>query len=192
MAEITPSSTIGPYFSIGLVPSQFGGRDLFVNSIVTPDVSGERIRIEGRVFDGDGAIVPDAVVEIWQADAAGRYAHPRDGAKPNATFRGFGRSGTSAEGKYWFETIRPGPVAGPDGTQQAPHIAVNLFARGVLKQMTTRIYFSDEKTNDKDPVLALVPADRRRTLIAVRDPNAALYRFDIHMQGPDETVFFEA
>jgi len=192
LAEITPSSTVGPYFTIGLVPSQFGGRDIFFNSIVTPDVNGERIRIEGRVFDGDGAVIPDAVVEIWQADAAGRYAHPRDGALPNAAFRGFGRSGTDAEGKYWFETIKPGPVAGPNGAPQAPHIAVNIFARGVLKQMTTRIYFSDEVANAEDPILALVPADRRHTLIANRDAKSALYRFDIHLQGVDETVFFEA
>ena len=192
MAGITPSSTVGPYFSIGLVPSAFGGRDIFFNNIVTADVSGKRIRIEGRVFDGDGAIIPDAVVEIWQADAAGRYAHPRDGALPNAAFKGFGRSGTDAQGKYWFETIKPGSVAGPNSVPQAPHIAVNVFARGVLKQMTTRIYFSDEKANDKDPILALAPADRRHTLIAVRDGNAPLYRFDIRLQGENETVFFEA
>lgn len=195
MSGITPSSTVGPYFLYGLVPSTYGGTDIIFNSLLTPDVSGERIRIEGRIFDGDGAVIPDAMVEIWQADAEGKLNHAA-GAKAgaNTAFKGFGRSPTNAEGDYLFETIRPGPVAGPNGNPQAPHIAVNVFARGVLRHLTTRIYFSDEKANAEDAILGLVPADRRDTLIAKRHDRdgAIVYRFDIHLQGDNETVFFEA
>src|SRR3569833_1500011 len=134
MSGITPSATVGPYFLYGLVPSYYGGRDLATNNLVTPDVTGERIRIEGRVLDGDGVPIPDALIEIWQADGSGRYAHPGDTrALPNAAFKGFGRASTDDEGRYFFETIKPGAVPSPDGTMQAPHIAVNFFARGVLK-----------------------------------------------------------
>jgi protocatechuate 3,4-dioxygenase, alpha subunit len=195
MAGITPSATVGPFFLFGLIPSTYGGTDIITNNLVTPDASGEKIRVEGRVFDGDGVPVPDALVEIWQADAAGRYAHPADTrALPNARFKGFGRSPTDAEGRYAFDTIKPGAVPGPSGKLQAPHIAVNLFSRGVLKQMVTRIYFSDEAANSGDPVLDLVPEDRRETLIAKRQyrDGQAVYAFDFRMQGQDETVFFEA
>jgi protocatechuate 3,4-dioxygenase alpha subunit len=195
VAGITPSATVGPFFLYGLIPSTVGGTDIVSNDLVTPDVSGERIRLTGRVFDGDGAPVPDALIEIWQADAAGRYASPVDArALPNAAFKGFGRAATNEAGEYGFRTIRPGPVPGPNGQQQAPHILMNVFARGVLKQMVTRIYFSDEPANAADPVLALVPADRRATLIAVRQNEAGEsgYRLDIHLQGERETVFFEA
>jgi protocatechuate 3,4-dioxygenase alpha subunit len=195
MAGITPSATVGPFFLFGLIPSTYGGTDIITNNLVTPDASGEKIRIEGRVFDGDGVPVPDALIEIWQADAAGRYAHPADTrALPNARFKGFGRSSTDSEGRYSFDTIKPGAVPGPNGKMQAPHIAVNLFSRGVLKQMVTRIYFSDEAANSADPVLGLVPEDRRATLIGQRqDRNGqAVYAFDFRMQGQDETVFFEA
>jgi protocatechuate 3,4-dioxygenase alpha subunit len=195
MAGITPSATVGPFFLFGLVPSTYGGTDIITNNLVTPDASGEKIRLEGRVLDGDGIPVPDALIEIWQADAAGRYAHPADTrALPNARFKGFGRSPTDNEGRYTFDTIKPGAVPGPNGAMQAPHIAVNLFSRGVLKQMVTRIYFSDEAANSGDPVLSLVPQDRRATLIATRqDRNGqAVYAFDFRMQGEDETVFFEA
>jgi protocatechuate 3,4-dioxygenase, alpha subunit len=192
---ITPSATVGPFFLFGLVPSTYGGSDIIGNNVVTPDVSGERIRIEGRVTDGDGVPVPDALVEIWQADAAGRYAHPADKrALPNAAFKGFGRSPTDDEGRFSFETIKPGRVPGPNGQMQAPHVAVNLFSRGILKHMVTRIYFSDEPANAADPVLALVPQDRRKTLIATRSERSGqpTYRFDIRMQGQEETVFFDA
>jgi protocatechuate 3,4-dioxygenase, alpha subunit len=197
MPGITPSSTVGPFFLFGLVPSTIGGADIITSNLVTPDVSGERIRIEGIVFDGDGAPLPDAVLEIWQADAAGRYAHAAaSGPRPNTAFRGFGRAATDVDGRFRFDTIKPGHVAGPNGAQaQAPHILVNIFARGVLKQMVTRIYFSDEAANnDADPVLMLVPPDRRATLVAVREAggDGPLYRFDIHLQGERETVFFEA
>jgi protocatechuate 3,4-dioxygenase alpha subunit len=195
MAGITPSATVGPFFLFGLIPSTYGGTDIITNNLVTPDASGEKIRIEGRVFDGDGAPVPDALIEIWQADAAGRYAHPADTrALPNARFKGFGRSPTDSEGRYSFDTIKPGAVPGPNGQIQAPHIAVNLFSRGVLKQMVTRIYFSDEAANSSDPVLGLVPQGRRATLVAQRRARDGqpVYAFDFRMQGEDETVFFEA
>jgi protocatechuate 3,4-dioxygenase alpha subunit len=195
MAGITPSATVGPFFLFGLVPSTYGGEDVITNNLVTPDVSGERIRIEGRVLDGDGAPIPDAMLEIWQADAAGRYAHPADTrALPNATFKGFGRAPTDSEGRYAFDTIKPGAVPGPNGKMQAPHIAVNLFSRGVLKQMVSRIYFSDEAANAADPVLDLVPPARRATLIARREEGdgTPVYRLDFKLQGDSETVFFEA
>ncbi|MBN8919439.1 MAG: protocatechuate 3,4-dioxygenase subunit alpha [Rhizobiales bacterium] len=195
MSGITPSATVGPFFLFGLVPSSLGGTDIATNDLVTPDASGERIRIEGRVLDGDGAVVPDALVEIWQADAQGRYASPADTrARPNATFKGFGRAATDAEGRYAFETMKPGAVPAPGGGTQAPHILVNLFARGVVKQMVTRIYFSDEAANAADPVLALVPAERRNTLVANRRERdgRTVYIFDFHLQGDAETVFFEA
>jgi protocatechuate 3,4-dioxygenase alpha subunit len=189
---ITPSSTVGPYFLYGLIPSTYGGHDIITNSLITPDVAGERIRVEGRVFDGDGAVVPDALLEAWQADAAGRFDHASASlTRGNSAFKGFGRAATDADGRYWFETIKPGRVAGPDGKPQAPHITVNLFARGVLKQMPTRIYFSDED-NDGDPILALVPEARRATLIAQRNAPSPVevYTFDIRLQGENETVFF--
>jgi protocatechuate 3,4-dioxygenase, alpha subunit len=195
MAGITPSATVGPFFLFGLVPSTYGGEDVITNNLVTPDASGEKIRIEGRVLDGDSAPIPDAMLEIWQADAAGRYAHPADArALPNAAFKGFGRSPTDSEGRYAFDTIKPGAVPGPNGRMQAPHIAVNLFSRGVLKQMVSRIYFSDEAANAADPVLDLVPPARRATLIARREERdgAPVYRLDFKLQGDDETVFFEA
>ncbi|MBX6426576.1 MAG: protocatechuate 3,4-dioxygenase subunit alpha [Variibacter sp.] len=195
MAGLTPSQTVGPFFLFGLVPSTAGGVDIVTNDLVTPDVAGERIRIEGRVLDGDLKPVPDALIEIWQADATGRYAAPADSrARPNTAFKGFGRAPTDDEGRYGFHTIKPGPVPGPNGTMQAPHILVNLFARGLLKQMVTRIYFSDEPANATDPILALVPEDRRATLIAQRSERdgIAVYTFDVRLQGDDETVFFEA
>jgi protocatechuate 3,4-dioxygenase, alpha subunit len=192
---ITPSQTVGPFFKYGLTPSgQYDWNDAFTNNLVTPDVSGDRIRVEGKVLDGDGAPIPDAMLEIWQADAQGRFADPQDKrALPNATFRGFGRCGTDANGGYSFDTIKPGPVPDPDGRPQAPHLLLAVFARGMLRHLYTRIYFGDEAGNSSDPVLALVPADRRATLIAKRQPgngNAA-YQLDLRLQGEGETVFFD-
>lgn len=194
MAGLTPSQTVGPYFAYGLTPgSKYEWNDAFSNDLVTPDATGDRIRIAGQVFDGDGAVIPDAMLEIWQADAQGRYANPRDTrALPNATFKGFGRCGAGAKGEFSFDTIKPGTVPDPDGKPQAPHILLAVFARGMLLHLYTRIYFDDEaEKNAGDPILALVPAERRATLIARREAGGATYRFDIHLQGDDETVFFD-
>ena len=191
---ITPSQTVGPFFAYGLTSNgKYDWNDAFTNNLVTPDTSGERIRIEGRVFDGDGAPVPDCMLEIWQADAQGRFSDPQDQrALPNSSFKGFGRCGTDANGGYVFDTIKPGMVPDPDGQPQAPHILLAIFARGMLLQNYTRIYFDGEAGNAADPVLALVPADRRATLIATRRPGSgsAVYRLDINIQGDNETVFF--
>jgi protocatechuate 3,4-dioxygenase alpha subunit len=191
---ITPSQTVGPYFAYGLTPSgKYAWNDAFTNNLVTPDTSGERIRVEGKVFDGDGQIVPDCMLEVWQADAQGRFADPQDKrALPNSTFRGFGRCGTDKNGFYSFDTIKPGQVADPDGKPQAPHVLLAVYARGMLLHLYTRIYFDGEAANAADPVLALVPADRRATLIATRKPGAAsTYHFDVRLQGDNETVFFD-
>lgn len=190
---ITPSQTVGPFFKYGLTPNgEYGWNDAFTNSTLTPDVSGARIWIEGRVFDGDGVVVPDVMLEIWQADAQGRFADPQDKrALPNASFRGFARCGTDKDGNYGFETIKPGAVPDPDGKPQAPHILLAVFGRGMLRHLYTRIYFSDEAGNAADPVLALVPADRRATLTAVREAGKPVYRLDLRLQGDDETVFFD-
>jgi protocatechuate 3,4-dioxygenase, alpha subunit len=192
---ITPSQTVGPFFKYGLTSGgQYDWNDAFTGNLVTPDVSGERIRVEGRVFDGDGQPVPDAMLEIWQADAQGRFSDPQDKrALPNSSFRGFGRCGTDGNGGYLFDTIKPGPVPDADGKAQAPHILLAIFARGMLLHNFTRIYFEGEAANATDPVLALVPPDRRATLMAVRQPGSgnAVYRLDIRLQGEDETVFFD-
>jgi protocatechuate 3,4-dioxygenase, alpha subunit len=192
---ITPSQTVGPFFAYGLTSNgKYEWNDAFTSNLVTPDTSGERIRVEGRVVDGDGQPVPDCMLEIWQADSQGRFADPKDKrALPNAAFRGFGRCGTDASGGYAFDTIRPGSVSDPDGKPQAPHLLLAIFARGMLLHNFTRVYFDGEAANAADPVLALVPAERRRTLIATRESGAgnAVYRLDIHLQGDNETVFFD-
>jgi len=195
MSNITPSQTVGPYFKYGLTPgNDYAWNDAFGNNLVTPDVSGERIRIVGQVFDGDGKPVPDSMMEIWQADAQGRFADPQDGsAIQNAAFKGFGRCGSDSDGGFSFHTVKPGSVPGPDGKPQAPHILLAVFARGMTQQAITRIYFAGEPANATDQILALVPAARRATLIAKREAGegAVTYRFDVHLQGDDETVFFD-
>jgi protocatechuate 3,4-dioxygenase, alpha subunit len=192
---ITPSQTVGPFFKYGLTPDgKYNWNDAFTNNLVTPDTSGERIRVEGRVLDGDGQPVGDCMLEIWQADAQGRFSDPQDQrALPNSAFRGFGRCGTDPNGDYAFDTIRPGQVPDPDGKLQAPHLLLAIFARGMLLHNYTRIYFDGEAANAADSVLALVPADRRATLIAARKPGngSAVYGFDVRLQGDDETVFFD-
>ena len=190
---VTPSQTVGPYFAYGLTSNgKYDWNDAFSNNLVTSDTSGERIRVEGRVFDGDGTPMVDCMLEIWQADAQGRFSDPQDKrALPNSSFRGFGRVGTDGKGGYAFDTIKPGQVADPDGKMQAPHLVLAVFARGMLLHLYTRIYFDGEASNAADPVLALVPADRRHTLIAARASGSAVYRLDIHMQGDNETVFFD-
>lgn len=191
----TASQTVGPYFAYGLTPQQYGYpmESIAGPSMVTADTQGERIRIEGRVFDGEGAVIPDAMIEIWQADGSGRYAHPADGRATNASFKGFGRcgTGTDPQNKFWFDTVKPASVDG----EQAPHVNVIVFMRGLLLHAYTRVYFSDESAaNARDRVLSSVPIERRETLIAAREAGAGgvVYRFDIHMQGDRETVFFDA
>lgn len=190
----TPSQTVGPFFAYGLTPHQYGYQMASIadGDLLTPEVEGERIRLEGRVFDGEGAPIHDAMIEIWQADAQGRYAHPADTRGSNVGFKGFGRvgTGTDPEMRYVFNTIKPGAV----GDGEAPYINVIVFARGLLNHLFTRIYFSDEAAaNAGDAVLAGVPENRRQTLVAQREdgPGGAVYRFDIHLQGERETVFFD-
>ncbi len=190
----TPSQTVGPYFAYGLTPEQYRYpfRSLVGNVLADADTDGEHIRIEGRVLDGDGTAIDDAMVEIWQADAQGRYAHPGDPRGSNATFVGFGRvgTGTDPQHRFSFQTIKPGPI----GDGSAPHLNVVLFMRGMLSHVYTRIYFSDEQAaNAADPVLSQLDETRRGTLIAQREDTAGgpVYRLDIHMQGEAETVFFD-
>jgi protocatechuate 3,4-dioxygenase alpha subunit len=184
----TASATVGPYLHIGLTPLQ-------VNDIAKDASTGEKIMISGRVLDGEGQPVPDALIEFWQANANGRYAHPEDtqGKPLDGKFTGFGRVPTDKEGRYSFLTVKPGAVPGPGNTLQAPHIVVCLFMRGMLRHLYTRIYFSDEAAaNANDPVLGLVEdASRKPTLIADRASGKAEYRWDIRMQGEGETVFFD-
>ena len=203
MSDITPSQTVGPYFAYGLAPHSrcdwqpsphYDSKQTVGANLITPDASGQKVRIEGRVLDGDGKPINDAMIEIWQADEQGRYMHARgEKPRPNAKFTGFGRSATDKDGVYVFDTIKPGSVPGPEGKPQAPHIVVCIFSRGMLRQVYTRLYFSDEAANGADPILALVSADRRDTLIAHKQPGsgAAVYRFDIRVQGENETVFFD-
>ncbi|KUL95165.1 protocatechuate 3,4-dioxygenase [Bosea sp. WAO] len=183
--ELTPSQTIGPFFAYALTPRAYGGKELATEQVAPEGVAGERIRIEGVVYDGDGVPVGDAMLETWQADAEGRF-----NAAGNAGFTGFGRAETSAEGAYFIETVRPGALLGPNGAMQAPHLTVSVFARGLLIRLATRIYFDDEPGNTADPVLALVPEERRATLIARRGADG-VYRFDVRLQGEGETVFFD-
>jgi protocatechuate 3,4-dioxygenase alpha subunit len=184
MPGLTPSQTVGPYFHVGL-PFETGA------SLVTEATLGRRIRIEGTVRDGAGSPVPDALVEIWQANAAGAYRHPSDdrGVVLDPAFDGFGRCPTDSDGRFTFDTIKPGAVPDHLGRPQAPHVLVCLSARGLLLHLYTRIYFEDELGNSEDPVLGVIPEARRRTLVASR--SGETYRFDIHLQGPDETVFFD-
>jgi protocatechuate 3,4-dioxygenase alpha subunit len=188
----TPSQTVGPFYHYALDRPAWA-------DLTADGASGEKIHIEGRILDGDRVPVFDAFLEIWQANEAGKYAHPEDSQdKPlDVRFRGFGRVGTDAEGRFRFTTIRPGRVAGRGNTLQAPHINIAIFGRGLLKQLTTRLYFADQKeANESDPVLSAIddPA-ARKTLLAekVAAPAGAIptYRFDIILQGDGETVFFE-
>jgi len=183
----TTSQTVGPFFSIGL-------ERLNCAELAGPGVAGERVTIEGRVVDADGVGVPDAIVELWQANSYGKYEHPDDQQdKPvEAGFRGYGRIPTDEDGKFRFTTIKPGAVPGPDGKLQAPHIAVSVFMRGLLRRLVTRIYFPDEPGNAGDFALSLVEVERHGTLIARKTRGTdGLLKWDVIMQGPGETVFFD-
>jgi protocatechuate 3,4-dioxygenase alpha subunit len=180
------NQTVGPYLHIGL--DWLTTRDL-----AGLGVKGERVKLEGRLVDGDGAGVNDGLIEIWQANAAGKYAHPGDGQKEPTEkgFRGFGRIPTEADGGFRLSTIKPGRVAGPDGKLQAPHLVVAVFMRGLLKHLMTRVYFPDESTaNAEDAILKLVPAARRSTLIAT-DKGKGVLQWNVFLQGENETVFFD-
>lgn len=181
----TGSQTVGPYLHIGLTW-------LITENVAGPGVTGERITLAGRIVDVDGMPVDDALVEIWQANAHGRYAHPEDARDLPLEdgFTGFGRAATNASGEFRFTSIKPGRVPAAGGGMQAPHVNVTIFMRGMLKQLKTRIYFPGDPANATDPVLMRVPGDRRSTLIAKAAGNGAL-RWDVVLQGPGETVFFE-
>jgi protocatechuate 3,4-dioxygenase alpha subunit len=178
--EPTPSQTIGPFFHDALLNEDR-------SELVSPDHP-RAVRIDGTIYDGAGEPVPDAMVEIWQANEEGRYADTSDDLK---TFSGFGRSGTDVDGWYSFVTIKPGPVPGHDGSLQAPHIMVSVFARGLLKRLVTRIYFPDEsESNARDPVLSSIEDPEFRKTLVAHDEGGAL-RFDVHLQGDNQTAFFE-
>ena len=212
MAGQTPWQTTGPFFHFGL--AYRGGADLTGDSALgaRPDLNapghdveaprhaerhatkGSRIELVGNIFENTGTPANDALIEIWQANASGRYANPEDKRRELAldpAFIGYGRCATDKEGGFRFKTIKPGRVPGPGNSLQAPHIALGIIGPGFLKRLVTRVYFSDLPENDEDPILQLVPLERRATLIAERDPGAPVYRFDIHLGGAKETVFFE-
>jgi protocatechuate 3,4-dioxygenase, alpha subunit len=181
------SQTVGPFFSIGLTRIK-------QDNLVGEGVSGERVTIAGRMLDSDGQPVPDGLVETWQANSHGKYAHPEDDQNKSleAGFKGFGRVMTDDQGRFQFTTIKPGSVPAPDGKTQAAHIAVSVFARGLERRLVTRIYFPDEPANSSDFALNLVEPQRRETLIArkVADKSGVL-EWNIILQGPGETVFFD-
>ena len=186
----TPSQTVGPFYHFALDRPEW-------SDLTAGGAQGQKIRIEGRIFDGEGAPCPDAFLEIWQADAGGKYNHPDDtqDRKPDPKFRGFGRASADKDGNYRFTTIMPGRVPGPGNTLQAPHINVSVFARGLLKHLVTRIYFADHaEANEIDPVLTRIDDPAVRKTIVVEKTNGAgipTYRFDVILQGKGETAFFE-
>lgn len=185
--QATTSQTVGPYFSIGLD---------WLNSddLAGSGVSGERVTIRGSVLDADGAPVPDALLEIWQADAQGKYAHPDDPQKKSIEtgFFGFGRIPTREDGTFRFTTIKPGRVPGPNGKMQAPHILVSFFCRGLLRRLATRVYFPGETSNAEDFALNHVEPERRATLIAKEiSGKPSELEWNVVLQGTDETVFFD-
>jgi protocatechuate 3,4-dioxygenase beta subunit len=189
----TTSQTVGPFYSIGLDA-------LRREDLAPPGTAGTRVEVSGRVLDGEGKPVPDAFLELWQADARGRYAHPADepalhpedarDEPPDPAFRGHGRVPVDADGRFRFATVKPGPVPGPDGRAQAPHLAVSVFARGLMKRLATRMYFPDEPGNAADLALGLVEPARRATLVAASAKGGGL-AWDVVLQGPGETVFFD-
>ena len=182
---LTASQTTGPFVAISFERT-------VVDDVAPPSVAGDRYVLSGRVIDGDGKPVDDAVIETWQANAHGKYAHPEDAREKllEPEFKGLGRVLTDRKGAFRLRTIKPGRVRGPGETLQAPHLVVLVFMRGLLKHLVTRVYFPDEPSNAEDPILALVPAARRATLIARNAGDHAL-DWNIVLQGPDETVFFD-
>jgi protocatechuate 3,4-dioxygenase alpha subunit len=201
----TPAQTLGPFFHQGLLRTravfQVPGlcnddADVFHHVLVQPGTFGERIALEGVVYDGLGQPIVDALLEIWQANAHGRYHHSLDssGRELDPQFVGYGRAATDARGAFSFLSVKPGAVDGPHGRLQAPHINLVLGARGMARHAFTRVYFEGDSRLNQDPVLALVPEQRRPTLVARtagQREGATLYRFDIRVQGEGETVFFD-
>ena len=184
----TTWQTVGPFFSIGF-------KWLYRDNLAGPGVSGERVEISGRILDGDGKAVPDGILEIWQATSNGKYAHPDDPQeKPiEPGFAGYGRVPTDDEGRFRFTTIKPGRVPDPMGKLQAPHLAISVFTRGLLRRLITRIYFPDEASNSEDFALNLVKAERRGTLIARKtEGRPGALEWNVILQGAGETVFFDA
>lgn len=180
----TSSQTIGPYLHIGMTW-------LVDENFAPAGVTGERVIISGRMIDGDGEPVTDAMIEVWQANAQGKYAHPQDtrDLPTDERFTGFGRVYTDESGRFRFNTIKPGRVPAAEGGLQAPHLNVTIFMRGMLKQLVTRIYFETDPANERDPVLATVPQARVPTLVAKR--NGSAFEWNVVLQGPGETVFFD-
>ena len=197
MPKQTASNTIGPFFHHILTPEGHGKTGITDNKLAGKKTKGERIRVEGRILNADGKPLRAAMLEIWQANAAGRYNSPvddRDEAQLDKKFSGFGRVSSGSKGKFEFETIKPGAVPSSGNALQAPHINLTLFAAAIHSHLFTRLYFSDEtEANDIDPVLTSVGEDRRGTLIAKRKKtkNGIVYRFDVKLGGDGETVFFD-
>jgi protocatechuate 3,4-dioxygenase, alpha subunit len=185
MMQPTPSQTIGPFYWGTIV-------NAYRADLAPPGVAGERIEVVLTMHDGQGAIVPDGLFEIWQANSHGRYNHPDDrrNLPLDASFEGYGRASTFTDGSSTFSTVRPGRVPWPAGGMQAPHINVSIFARGLLNRVATRLYFDGDPANAEDPVLKMVEPARRPTLLAKKD-SAGIWRLPIHLGGPDETVFFD-
>jgi protocatechuate 3,4-dioxygenase alpha subunit len=182
----TPSQTVGPYLHLGLTDARS------ISRIAGDGARGERVWLTFRVLDGEGVPVPDAMIELWQADFEGNYAY-QDSSADGGAFGGFGRLATEEDGFCTFETIRPGRVPGPGKTVQAPHFNVSILGRGILKRLSTRVYFAGEPANAADPILALVPENRRATLFAQPDPaRNSNWIFEVHLRGESETVFFDA
>jgi protocatechuate 3,4-dioxygenase, alpha subunit len=181
----TPSQTVGPYLHLGLTDARS------ISRVAGDSAKGERLRLTFRVLDGEGSPVPDAMIELWQADSDGNYSN-QVSSDDSQSFGGFGRAATAEDGSCTFETIKPGCVPGPDETVQAPHINVSILGRGILKRLSTRLYFAGEPANATDPVLGLVPENRRATLLALPDPaRTGNWIFDVHLRGKSETVFFD-
>jgi protocatechuate 3,4-dioxygenase, alpha subunit len=183
----TTWQTVGPFFSIGMTR-------LYRDTIAGPGVAGERVEISGRILDGDGAPVPDGIVEIWQANSQGKYAHPEDTQDKSVEpgFSGYGRVPTDEDGRFRFTTIKPGRVPGPDGKLQAPHLAISVFTRGLQRRLITRVYFPDEPGNREDFALDLVEQSRRATLIARKmHGRTGALEWNVILQGANETVFFD-
>jgi protocatechuate 3,4-dioxygenase, alpha subunit len=185
--QATTWQTVGPFFRIGL-------EWLYKDNIAEPGVKGERVEIRGRVLDAEGRGVPDAMLEFWQANSEGKYAHPDDTQQKTIekNFQGFARVPTREDGSFRFTTVKPGQVPGPHDKLQAPHIVVSVFMRGLLSRLIARIYFPDEPANSEDYALSLVEPSRRATLVACRSPEKAdVLEWNVVLQGPEETVFFD-